>query len=184
MLAYVFWHWPRPGVGEPEYRERLVRFHRALASSAPAGFRGSRAFDAAAVPGIAPTSELVEDWYFVDDFAALGVINDAAVAAHNREPHDAAASLAAGGTAGIYKLCSPRVADPRSAAWFSKAANASYASFFATVPAGVELWQRQMTLGPAPEFCALGSSAGELAAFVATFGVTASPIRTILEERG
>ncbi len=183
MLAYVFWHWPRPGVGEHEYRERLTRFHRALASSAPAGFHGSRAFDVTAVPGVAPASGLVEDWYFVDDFAALGVINEAAVAAHNREPHDAAASLAAGGTAGIYKLCSPRLPDPRSAAWFAKPASASYAAFFATVPDGVELWQRQMTLGPAPEFCALGSSAGALAAFVAPFAATASPIRTILEER-
>jgi hypothetical protein len=183
MLAYVFWHWPRPGVDGHDYRERLARFHRALASSAPAGFHGSRAFDVGAVPGIATASGLVEDWYFVDDFAALGVINEAAVAAHTREPHDAAASFAAGGTAGIYKLCSPRVPDPRSAAWFAKPANTSYAAFFATVPAGAELWQRQMTLGPAPEFCALGSSAGDLAAFVAPPAVTASPIRTILEER-
>ena len=179
MLAYVFWHWPRPGVGEHEYREHLARFHRALASSAPAGFHGSRAFDVAAVPGVTPASGLVEDWYFVDDFAALGVMNEAAVAAHTREPHDAAASLAAGGTAGIYKLCSPRAADPRSTAWFPKPANASYATFFAGVPAGVELWQRQMTLGPAPEFGALGASTNELS----TFAVTASPIRTILEER-
>jgi len=97
MLAYVFWHWPRPDVDASDYQARLARFHRELAASEPAGFRGSRVFAVSSVPGVPEAPELLEDWYFVDDFAALGVINEAAVAAHNREPHDAADPAARGG---------------------------------------------------------------------------------------
>jgi len=98
--------------------------------------------------------------------------------------HDAAASLARGGTAGLYKLCSPRARDARWAAWFSKPEGSSYAALFESVAAAegrFELWQRQLVLGPAPEFCALGPSAEGLGALGA-LEATASPLRVLFDE--
>jgi len=177
MLAYVFWHWPRPEVEASDYGARLERFHRELAASETAGFRGSRVFAVSSVPGVPEAPGLLEDWYFVDDFAALGVMNDAAVAARMRSSHDAAASLVAGGTAGIYKLCSPRQETARAAAWFGKPAGTTYATFFGAMPAGVELWQRQMVLGPSPEFCALAPAAEDLVSLPGG----ARPVRMLFE---
>jgi hypothetical protein len=162
MLAYVFWHWPREGTDPRSYCDRLERFHRALAASGPPGFRGSRSFLVEGVPGVAHEGALFEDWYFVDDFAALGVLNDAAVAAPSRPTHDDTAREAAGGAGGLYRLHSARVASAAAAAWFGKPEGTSYAAFFASMPPEIELWQRQMVLGPAPEFCALAGRAADL----------------------
>jgi hypothetical protein len=66
---------------------------------------------------------------------------------------------AAGGTAGIYGL---RLGDvllrPRLAHWFAKPDGLSYKEVFSRLApivrqSGGALWTRQMTLGPAREFC-------------------------------
>src|SRR5947209_20141740 len=44
------------------------------------------------------------DWYFVDDFAALGVLNDAAIADRSRAAHDEIAAMTGRGVAGLYAL--------------------------------------------------------------------------------
>ena len=161
MLAYVFWHWPRPETDGADYRARLGRFHRSLAGSAPAGYRGSRVFSLASAPwaatGRGVSGAVLEDWYFIDDFTALGVLNEAAVSAAHRAVHDEAAAHAAGGAAGVYKLCTVRAAAPAIAVRFGKPPELSYPGLFERIPPGVELWQRQMTLGPDPEFCALAA---------------------------
>ncbi len=175
MLAYVFWHWSKRGEGGGDYRARLVEFHRALAASAPQGYRGSRVFAVTAAPWAPAARDVLEDWYFVDDFTALGVLNDAAVSARNRGTHDAIAARADGGAAGLYKLCTARVDAPAGAAWFAKPAASSYATFFAGVAPEIELWQRQMVLGPAPEFCALASTLAGLG----SLGGGAQPIEPI-----
>lgn len=161
MLAYVFWHWPRPGTPAEVYEERQRAFHGALKGSPPAGYHGS--FSAAVHGAPWMPGPGYEDWYFVDDFAALGALNDAAVTAARSAPHDAAAALAAGGTAALYGLRAgslPR--DARVAQWFAKPQTMSYAELYAlTEPlvraAGATLWLRQMVLGPSPEFCIQGT---------------------------
>lgn len=38
MLAYVFWHWPRPAVQKADYEKALVHFYEALGTVKPSGF--------------------------------------------------------------------------------------------------------------------------------------------------
>jgi hypothetical protein len=158
MLAYLFWHWPSPAVEPARYADALVAFHRSLAAAAPPGFRGSRAYELAGAPWL-PAARAYEDWYLLDDFAALGALNDAAVSGARQGTHDAAARLAAGGHGGVYR----RLAEGRAPAapwttWCAKPPGVTYAEFLPRLPAA-ETWQRQLVLGPAPEFCVVGVDA-------------------------
>ncbi len=160
MLAYLFWHWPAPTVDAARYAESLVAFHRALASDAPPGLRASRVYEVEGAPWLA-VPRAFEDWYLVDDFAALGALNEAAVSGARRGPHDAAARLAGGGHGGVYRLVAPGgqgegVLDRTT--WCSKPDGVPYPEFLARLPPG-ESWQRQLVLGPAPEFCVVGVDA-------------------------
>ena len=151
MLAYVLWHWCGREVEMTRYLEALTDFHRALAADPPAGFRGSRVVSVESAPW-APVARALEDWYFVDDFAALGALNEAAVAGRRRAPHDGAARLAAGGKGGVYRNLSAGSRAPDRVTWLSKPGGMDQKDFLARLPSAVELWQRQMVLGPAPEF--------------------------------
>jgi hypothetical protein len=162
MLAYVFWHWPHPGTDAATYKGAHTRFHRALTSSSPQGFKGSRIFEVAGVPGVPQEGVLFEDWYFLADFASLGTLKEAATAPGVKLSHDEAARRSAGGAAGLYELRTPRVESPRLAAWFSKPERTSYSAFFSRIPAGIELWQRQLVLGPTPEFCGIARRTHEV----------------------
>ena len=159
MLAYVFWHWRRPEVPAAAYEALQREFHAALEAAPPAGFIGSRSVAIAGAPWAAGGGEAYEDWYLVDDSAALDPLNAAAVSASRQGPHDAAAAAADGGTAGLYRLRLGEAGDsPGAAAWFAKPAGMSYAALFATLgplvhAEGAALWGRQLTLGPTPEFC-------------------------------
>jgi hypothetical protein len=155
MLAYVFWHWPNPGTEAATYKLALTRFHRTLASTAPEGFKGSRILEVAGVPGVSHDGPTVEDWYFIDDFTALGALNEAAVSPMMKASHDDAARRSGGGAAGLYELRTARIEAPRCAAWFSKPERTTYSALYSRLPAGIELWQRQLVLGPTPEFCAV-----------------------------
>ena len=160
MFAYVFWHWPLPTINEHDYTDRLIGFHQSLHEHAFPGFHSSHAFQIGSAPWGPPDQPLYEDWYFVENFATLAMLNHMAVAAINKAPHDQAAQYAAGGTAGVYQLCAGE-ANPshaRIACWFGKPTGMSYEAFFSLVhplitAQGGALWQRQMTLGPTPEFC-------------------------------
>jgi hypothetical protein len=159
MLAYVFWHWRRATVVADEYEAAQRRFHAALAEAPPPCF--SRSFSVAfqGAPWAADGGEAYEDWYLIDGSAALDPLNAAAISASRQAPHDHAAALAAGGTAGLYSLRqgSPLVV-PATLTWFAKPDGVTYRDLFAvleplTGSAGAALWCRQMTLGPAREFC-------------------------------
>jgi hypothetical protein len=160
MLAYVFWHWPLPTISEQAYTERLIGFHQSLRDHAFPGFHSSHVFQIEHAPWGPPNQSLYEDWYMVENFAALEMLNQMAVAAINKAPHDQAAQNAAGGTAGVYQL-NVGDADPayaQIACWFAKPTGMSYPAFFSLIRPlvtehGGALWQRQMTLGPTPEFC-------------------------------
>jgi hypothetical protein len=165
VLAYVFWHWKRDGASAEEYEDRQRAFHRALAAEPPGGFRRSLTSALSGAPWAAAGGAAYEDWYLLDEMASLQPLNDAAVTAGRRQPHDDAAGLAAGGAAGLYALRTHTAMEaPTHAAWFSKPAGARYADLFDELlplldAAGATLWMRQMVLGPTPEFCAHSTAA-------------------------
>jgi hypothetical protein len=162
MLAYVFWHWRRPDVPAASYEDAQRRFHAALAAAPPPGFTRSHSAEIRGAPWITQGDMAYEDWYLVHASATLDSLNDAAVTASRRVPHDAAASLAAGGAAGLYVLRAGQVnTAPANAVWFGKPAGMSYAALDEllrdTVAAGACVWMRYMVLGPTPEFVMHGS---------------------------
>lgn len=158
MLAYVFWHWPLPGADH--YTQRLVEFHNRLSTFPPERFLGSTSAHIAGAPWVPGSVPAFEDWYFVEDFAALGLLNEAAVSGARQPHHDEAARLAEGGTGGLYALRSGEVlgTPPPASLWFGKPAGLPYPDFHAALDEALStvphaLWQRQMVLGPAPEYC-------------------------------
>ena len=137
MLAYVFWHRPAPDVEPAAYEDALRAFHSSLTNPS-ASFRLQSMPFGDHGPGY-------EDWYLVDDWNALGELNVTAVDAAHKAPHDAAARRAAAGWGGVYALVGGDALEPPEAArWSHERPQASV------------LWQRQMVLGPAPEYCAAG----------------------------
>jgi|SRR5581483_2544654 len=159
MLAYVFWHWSAPNTIPSTYEDHLRAFHRALAQNPSQGFIGSAAFRIEGALWL-PQMSAYEDWYLVNDFGALGTLNEAAVSGARKNPHDDAARMSAGGTAGLYRpvLGEPEFPSARFAVWVAKPSNISYDQFFDDARLWLHgksavLWQRQMTLGPTSEFC-------------------------------
>jgi hypothetical protein len=165
VLAYLFWHTPL-GDDVGRYEAGLTAFHGALTADAPKGFVRSwtlRVDRPAWLPD-GPAHYL--DWYLVDGFASLGVLNDAAVEGTRRSSHDAVAALARTGTAGVAALIGGDTAVPAEPVlgFLDKPADEPYDAFrpalaaAVTSTAGVAGWMRQMTLGPGPEFVVLGGA--------------------------
>ena len=160
MLAYVFWHWQQPGIDRDAYVDHQRAFQQTLAANKPSGFQRSAVFRINGASWLNNNGEAYEDWYVVDDSAALDPLNDGAVSGACAEPHNRVAREAADGTAGLYRLRAgiENLAQATYAVWLSKPAGISYADFYAAMEAitsqpGVALWGRQMTLGPTTEFC-------------------------------
>ncbi len=135
MLAYVFWHRPRhDGLA---YQEALLELHAALAEAPPPGFRGSGSFARAEMPWM----DGYEDWYLVDDWTALGVLNDVAP---RYAAHDPVADLSRDGAGGVFAL---QAGEPD--------LGGVEASTYGEDPvAGDVIWRRQLVLGPAPQYLA------------------------------
>jgi hypothetical protein len=160
MLAYVFWHWPQASVDTETYVAHLERFHRTLAANKPEGFQRSVVFRVADADWLQTRGTAYEEWYLLDDSAAMDRLNDAAVSGACEEPHNLVAREAAGGTGGLYRLRNGAgvLSEARYAVWLSKPEGVLYRDFFEALGAltsqpGVALWGRQMTLGPTTEFC-------------------------------
>lgn len=159
MIAYLFWHWPAESAG---YDAALLRFHMRLAEAALPFLAGNATYRVAGVPWL-PGGEGYEDWYVVGDFGDLGALNDAALAAGRREPHDAVAAMAAGAAGAVYGLHSGQLDLAQSSVtWISKPRGTPYDVFYAELPPAAGLLRRQLVLGPSPEFCAMGRLAGGL----------------------
>jgi hypothetical protein len=163
MLAYVFWHRPAPGVEPEAYVALLDRFQRSLAARPPAGFLHSACF-AVAAPNWLCEDPAFEDWYVIEDFAALGVLNEAAVGRGHISAHDAVANAAGEGTGAIYRLIegSPSLEHVRVATWIDKPRGVPSPLLAALLGDGMDgeragLWQRLLALGPAPEYCVLAA---------------------------
>ena len=102
MLAYVFWHRPRDDAAVEAYEQAQIAFHRSLAHAPPAGFQSSAVFRIPARPAGLSWLEGpgYEDWYFVEDYTALGVLNMAAVGHGHRTLHDEVAHRFGAGAGG------------------------------------------------------------------------------------
>jgi hypothetical protein len=178
VLAYVFWHRPREGTPADVYEEAQLAFHRSLARTRPVGMRCSAVFKLDEVPWavhLAGTEALdsqpgYEDWYLLEDFAALGVLNEAAVGRGHRTTHDDAARRFGGGAGGLYALvegCRSDSGEPATplgeanvAIWVARPAGAPRRDLGDLLGDGMDprhasLWRRQLVLGPASEFCLL-----------------------------
>jgi hypothetical protein len=170
VLAFLAWHRPAPDVAREHYESALERFHRSLAHRPPAGFRGSASVRVEQVPWL--DGAVYEDWYVVDDWAALGVLEDAAVSRGHVSAHNAAASLTGMETAAVYRLLEGS-SDPGRASiavWVTAARDHGRPALAQLLGDGIDperdgLWQRCLVLGPAPEYCLLaGASSPEGAA--------------------
>ena len=161
MLAYVFWHWPHSTADRESYVTDLIAFHETLRANKPPGFLRSIVFSVQNANWLNTTEPAFEDWYLVNDSAAIDPLNEAAVTGPCEQPHNLVARKAAGGTAGLYRLRTgtPDIATSRHALWFAKPEGEPYEDFFRRMedqrPEGSALWGRQMTLGPTAEFCLL-----------------------------
>lgn len=141
-LAYVFWHRPNPDTATQVYEGALKGFHAALAEQPPPGFQGSSTYRVGPRPWIPDGG--YEDWYYVDDFTALGALNAGAVDAAHQGAHHEAAARAAWGTAGLFLLRAGTTDGGHTHHVWSDQR-----------PDEAIVWQRQMVLGPTPEWCAM-----------------------------
>jgi hypothetical protein len=161
MLAYLLWHRPADGVERETYEHSCERFHRSLHHSPPAGFRGSAVLRLAECPWLAsPQDATYEDWYLLDDFTALGVLNEAAVAHGHRSAHDGVARRFGSGAGGLYGLLEGHadLADAPRAVWVSRPPGEPRGELAQLLadgidPAHASLWRRALVFGPAPEYC-------------------------------
>jgi hypothetical protein len=172
VLAYISWHRPARDVEEGSYEQALVRFHRSLAHRPPSGFRGSAAFRAAELPWLTPgcgaegRSAGYEDWYLIDGWSAVGVLEEAAVARGHVSRHDALAALAGVSRGAIYRLSEghSRLGDARVAVWVARAPGHAPVTIGDLLGDGMDrqaagLWRRCLGLGPAGEYCLLAAEA-------------------------
>jgi hypothetical protein len=162
MLAYLFWHRPVDGIEHTAYERAAEHFHRSLHHNPPAGLRGSALFRTGELPWLAGGG--YEDWYLLDDFTALGVLNEAAVAHGHRGAHDDIARRFGEGAGGLYGLREGH-ADPVGAplaVWVARPPGEAPRALGELLGDGIDpqhasLWRRQMVFGPAPEYCLLTS---------------------------
>jgi hypothetical protein len=173
VLAYLSWHRPAPATDAPAYERALEQFHRSLAHRPPSGFRGSATFRVTELPwlpsphdGSPPAGAGYEDWYLLDDWAALGVLEEAAVSQGHVSAHDRVASLSGAATGAVYRFLEGYAGldEGLVAVWVARASGHEHASLSALLGDGMDpavdgLWRRCLGIGPAPEFCLLASEA-------------------------
>jgi hypothetical protein len=170
VLAYVFWHRAAAGVAQGAYEQALERFHRSLAHRPPSGYRGSAALRLPelpwlAVPAGAADAPGYEDWYLLEDWSAVGVLEEAAVSRGHVSAHDAAAARTGAAAGAVYRLVEgqPRL-DAERAVWVAHRPGHEPPSLGALLGDGIDperdgLWRRCLVLGPAPEHCLLAGHA-------------------------
>jgi hypothetical protein len=172
MLAYVFWHRPLDDLAVDAYEHAEIAFHRSLAHAPPAGFQSSTVFRVAGLPWFEGPG--YEDWYFVDDYTALGVLNVAAVGHGHRTAHEGIAHRFGAGAGGLYGLIEghPPVgpgafAQESAAIWVGRSPGIERRAIGELLGDGMDaqhasLWRRQLVFGPAPEFCLLAGDRAKL----------------------
>src|SRR5215218_2410959 len=135
MLAYVFWHWPQSTVAPGTYLHHLLEFHQTLAVNKPAGFQESVVFRVRGASWLNTNDEAYEEWYLLDDSAAMDRLNEAAVSGVCEEPHNRVAREAADGIGGLYRLRAGQeeLGSAKHALWLSKPSGVAYKDFYTTL---------------------------------------------------
>lgn len=161
MLAYLLWHRPADGIEQGPYELAAEGFHRSLHHAPPAGFRGSAIFRVQEL-GWLQGGAGYEDWYLLEDFAALGVLNEVAVAHRHRTAHDEVARRFGTGAGGLYGLLEgrPDLTSTPLGIWISRPPGAAKPALAEMLGDGIDperssLWRRSLVFGPAPEYCLL-----------------------------
>lgn len=163
MLAYVFWHWPQPGIAVADYETHMRTFQDALAARGPSELRAARAWRVNGASWL-PSGAGYEEWYLLDNSAALDALNHGAVSGPLAEPHNTLAALAAGGAGGLFQTVSDQPGIPAAfeaaiVRWFAKPSGMPYPDLYARLgDTRSRLWRRMMVLGPTLEFCVMGDS--------------------------
>ena len=156
LLVYLFWHQPAADQPPENYEQALIAFHRRLGNVAVPGLVASGSARVGGLPWMA--GDGYEDWYAVEDYGALGVLNHAAVDAAHVDAHDLVAYAAGFGAGGLYALERGAIDAPAGyCVWLTKPSGVTYPDFREQVDAQtagetVTVFRRQMVLGPAPEF--------------------------------
>jgi hypothetical protein len=166
MLAYVSWHRPAPGVERSAYERALEHFHSSLGHRPPSGTRGSVSYRASELPWLDPNGQGgYEDWYLLDGWSAVGVLEEAAVSRGHITAHDSIAKLAGPATSAIYRLIDGHadLGATRVAVWVTRDAGHQSPEIAELMGDGMDpraagLWRRCIGLGPAPEYCLLAPS--------------------------
>lgn len=165
MLAYVLWRHPRAGSStRMVYEASLFAFHERLRNAGISGFRSSSTSIVPKVPWVGEI-DCHEEWYVLDGWETLGALSEAAVSGEQKAAYDLVTHSSSIHAATLYRLrrgtCN--VESPV-AVWFSKPEKMALwvmeellAPYLDLPKSG--LWQRQLALGPAPEFCFLGEHA-------------------------
>lgn len=156
MLAYVFWHRPRPNADIKLYEETLLRFQAELGRSPPPGFLAAASYRIEPVPWLGDHAGY-EDWCLVDGSWALDPLNGFAVTGHMQTPHDKAASLMEQGQGGLYAHAGGgSLLDGKSSVyWLTRPRGIQWQPPLEALRARTpqaNVWRRQMVLGPAGEF--------------------------------
>jgi len=167
VLAYVFWHRAAASVHEEDYERALVRFHRSLSENPPAGFCSSLTLRAPELPWLAGDGLGYEDWYLVENWTALGVLEAAAVSRGHAGAHESAARAMGTGTGAVYRLLegAAKLEDAHAAVWVTRPGGAAALEITDLLgdgfdPERTSVFQRSLVLGPAPEVCLLSTRTG------------------------
>ena len=105
-----------------------------------------------------------EDWYLVDGWSAVGVLEEAAVARGHQSSHAAVAAMTSVSKGAIYRLIEglPRLERAPLAVWVKRSPGHAPVTIEDLLADGMErdaagLWRRCLGLGPAPEYCLLAT---------------------------
>jgi hypothetical protein len=203
VVAYLFWHRPREPSEAESYERAQTAFHRSLARTPPVGLRAAALFRVDEPPWLGPAAAAVgagtgepaadaapvyEDWYLLEDFTALGVLNEAAVGHGHRSTHDEAARRFGSGAGALYglvegELSTESLSGAAVAVWVARPPGSPRRGLVDLLgdgmdPSHASLWRRHLVLGPAPEFCLL---AGEAPAGVGSARLPEGWTATVLE---
>src|SRR6185437_9798892 len=109
-----------------------------------------------------------EDWYLVENWTALGVLEAAAVSRGHAGAHDSAAREMGSGTGAVYRLLegAHSLGDMHTAVWITRPPGGEEPQIADLLEDGFDpsrsaLFQRSLVLGPAPELCLLSGEIGE-----------------------
>src|SRR5260370_7301968 len=135
--VYVFWDWGYGSGEESVYERGIIEFQEALRRQRPSGFEYSVVLKVERAPWGGRDGGVYEEWYVVENSAALDGLNEAAVSGVCREPHNRVAEDAAGGAGGLYRLRVGEVglATTRAALWFAKPAGLSFGGLYGMLQA-------------------------------------------------